>query len=317
MMKAVILTAYGDVDRLEVQDVPEPTVGPGEVKVRVAAASINPIDWHIRSGALKTPIPVDLPSMMGRDASGVVVEVGPGVRSLAQGMRVMGFVMGANERIVNVGVVGFRMGSYAQFVVAKAEAWAELPAGLDLVDAAALPLVSLTGSQLVNEVVQPRSGDTLLVTGAVGGVGRAAVFTARSLGAKVWAGVRRARMQEAAMLGVDGILALDDMDLDAVPMFDAIADTVGGETVHRLLGKVKPGGTIGSVLEPPAGARERGFVVRSMYVHYDPIRLAEIGQAAQAGTFAVPVARRFPLAEVRAAQKLAEKGVSGKVLLTL
>lgn len=299
-MRAIVLTGYGGVDKLELRDLPEPKVGPGEVKVRVAGASINPIDWKIRSGAFKERMPLEFPTIIGRDASGEVVEVGAGVSELKSGVRVMGLVMGA----------------YAERVVAKTEAWAELPAQLDLVDAAALPLVSLTGSQLIEEAVDPRAGDTVLVTGAVGGVGRAAVFTAKSCGVKVWAGVRRAQKAEAAKLGVDGVVALDDdAEMDRIPRLDGIADTVGGETIRKLLARVKPGGAIGSVLGAPAGAKERGLVVHGMYVHPDPKRLAEIGRVVEAGKFVIPIAKRFPLAEVREAQKFAESGASGKVIL--
>jgi NADPH:quinone reductase-like Zn-dependent oxidoreductase len=111
----------------------------------------------------------------------------------------------------------------------------------------------------------------VLVTGAVGSVGRAAVSNAKSRGVKVWAGVRRAQKEEAAKLGVDGAVALDDdAEVDRIPPLDGIADTVGGETIWKLLARVKPGGAIGSVLGAPAGAKERGLVVRGMYVHPAP-----------------------------------------------
>lgn len=226
-MRAVLLTDYGDVDKLELRDVPEPKAGPGELKVRVAGASVNPIDWKLRSGAAKGRMPLTLPAILGRDASGEVVEVGAQGTAFRVGDRVLGLVMGA----------------YAEYVVAKDEAWAPLPASMDIVDAAAIPLVALTGSQLIEDAVRPNSGDVVLVTGAVGGVGHAAVFTAKTRGARVWAGVRRTQKEEAGKLGVDGVVALDDDgDLDRLPKLDAIADTVGGPTTQKLLGKVKPGG---------------------------------------------------------------------------
>jgi NADPH:quinone reductase-like Zn-dependent oxidoreductase len=300
-MKAVVLTAYGDVDKLEVRELPDPKVGPGEIKVRMAGASINPIDWKQRSGALKVFMPLELPAIPGKDASGTVVEVGPGVTAFKVGARVMGRVSGG----------------YAELVVAPADAWAGVPATMNLADAGALPLVLLTGAQLIEEAVNPRAGDRLLITGATGSVGRTAVFVARARGAKVYAGVRSAHRAEAAKLGAEVVVALDDdADIAKLPLLDAIADTVGGDTIKKLLAKVKPGGTVGGVVGEPPGARERGLVARGMLAHSDAKRLGELARAVAAGELIIPIARRFPLADARAAQKLAEAGAGGKVILT-
>src|SRR5262245_59592542 len=108
-MKSVLLTAYGDVDKLEVRDVPEPALGANDVEVCMADASINPVDWKLRSGSLAKWMPLTLPAILGRDASGTVVADGPGVTEFKVGARVMGLVHGA----------------YAELVVAPTEAWAE------------------------------------------------------------------------------------------------------------------------------------------------------------------------------------------------
>lgn len=300
-MKAVVLTGYGDVDKLDPRELPAPRVGPGELSVRVSGASINPIDWKIRKGELRGVMPIELPVILGRDASGEVIEVGPGARGFPIGARVMGYVQGA----------------YAERVVAKAESWAIIPPQIDLIDAAAIPLVGLTGTQLI-DAIDPSAGQTLLVTGAVGSVGRVAVFAARTRGPQVWAGVRRTQKQDAAQLGVDHIVALDDdRELDALPQFDAIADTVGGDTMQKLLSHVRRGGTIGSVLGKPPGAEERGLVVRAIFSHPDPVRLAELGRAVAERRLVIPIARRFPLAQVRAAHQLAERAAGGKVILVV
>jgi NADPH:quinone reductase-like Zn-dependent oxidoreductase len=299
-MKAVLLTAYGDVDKLELREVPDPTPGPNQLAVRMAGASINPIDWKLRSGALVNWLPLTLPAVLGRDASGVVVAVGPGVTEFKVGQRVLGLVNGA----------------YAELVVAATEAWAELPTELDLVDAGALPLVLLTGAQLVEDAVPSRHGEALLVTGALGSVGRVAVFVAKSRGATVWAGVRASQRAEAATLGADGVVALDDeAELAALPALCSIADTVGGETIARLLGKLKPGGVVGSIVGEPAGAKERGFVVRAMLTHPDSKRLAELAQSVADGKLVIPIAKKLPLSAAGQAQALAQKGAGGKVLL--
>ena len=299
-MKAILLTAYGDVDKLEVRDVPEPVPGPNEISVRMVAAGINPVDWKLRSGALAAWMPLELPAILGRDASGTVVAVGPEVTAFKVGARVMG--------LVNRG--------YAEVVVAPVDAWAEVPAELDLIEAGALPLALLTGAQLVEEAVKPRQGDVILVTGALGSVGRAAVYAATLLGAKVWAGVRTKQVDEARRLVAEGVIALDDdAELAKMPELDGIADTVGGETIKRLLGKVKRGGTIGSVVGEPEGAKEQGLVVRSMLAHPDAKRLAQLAEAVAHGKLEIPIAKKLPLAEARMAQTLAQRSVGGKVIL--
>jgi NADPH:quinone reductase-like Zn-dependent oxidoreductase len=212
-------------------------------------------------------------------------------------------------------VLGLVNAAYAQYVVAREDAWAEAPPSLDLADAAVLPLVVLTGAQLIEEAVRPRPGEVVLVTGAVGSVGRAAVYAARTLGAQVVAGVRRKQKEQAHRLNVDLVALNDDAELGRLPRLDAVADTVGGETVQKLLAKVKPGGTIGSVVGEPPGAKERGLAVRAHLTHPHPQRLAALARAVAAGKLLIPIARRMPLAQIREAHRLAEQGAGGKIML--
>jgi NADPH:quinone reductase-like Zn-dependent oxidoreductase len=300
-MKAVVLTAYGDVDKLELRDVPDPHAGPNALVVRMAGAGINPIDWKMRSGAARGRYPVDFPGILGRDASGVVVEVGEGVSSFTVGDRVLGLVHGA----------------YAELVAAPVDAWARIPEGLDLVDAGALPLVLLTGAQLAEDGMSATRGEVVLVTGATGGVGRAAVHGAKARGATVWAGVRASQRAEAATLGAEGVVALDDdAEIANLPLLDAVADTVGGEVIQKLYGKIRAGGTIGSVLGEPPGAKERGFVVHAFMAHPDAATLVRYTAAVASGLLVIPIAKRLPLAQAAEAQDFAEKRhPPGKVLL--
>lgn len=298
-MRAVLLTDYGDVDKLELRTVPEPDIGPGEIKVKLVASSVNPIDWKVRRGGYRK---LELPAILGKDAAGEVVSVGAGVTAFRVGTRVLGLVNHA----------------YAEFVVDKENAWAEAPSPMDLVDAAALPLVVLTGAQLIEEVVRPRPGSVVLVTGAVGSVGRAAVFAARARGAEVLAGVRRKQKEAAASLNVDVVAIDDDAEIERLPLLDSIADTIGGETLRKLLAKVRKGGTVGSVLGQPAGVKERGLTGRGHLTHPDGKRLAELAQAVAAGQLVIPIAERMPLEQVREAQTLAERGAAGgKVVLRM
>jgi NADPH:quinone reductase-like Zn-dependent oxidoreductase len=300
-MKAAVLIGFGGVDQLEVREMPEPNTGPNQVKVRVVATSINPIDWKLRAGAKRPGMELELPAILGRDASGEVVEVGAGVTRVRVGARVIGLVMGG----------------YGERVVADENAWAELPESLDFVDAAAIPLVALTGSQLVDVGVRPRAGDVVLVTGALGSVGRSAVFTAKTRGARVWAGVRAKQRAAALELGVDGVVVLDEDPIGETPTFDAIADTVGGPPTQKLLDRIRGGGSIGTVVGEPPGARDRGLEVRQVWAHPDPDRLGAMARAVADGTLVLPIAKRFALAEIREAQQFAEHGAGGKVIVQM
>jgi NADPH:quinone reductase-like Zn-dependent oxidoreductase len=301
-MQAALLTAYGDVDKLQLSDVPQPKLGPRDVKVRVAAASINPVDYKTRRGDLRSWLPLELPAILGRDVSGQVVEVGSEVSEFRVGDRVMGLV---------------REG-YAEFAAGPVEAFAKLPDGLDPVEAAVLPLAGLTGAQLVEEAVNVKAGDIVLVTGALGSVGRVAVFAAKRRGAKVIAGVRARQREQAASLEAYQVVALDvPKEVDQLPALDAIADTVGGHVIEALLKKLKSGGVIGSVLGEPRGARQRDVVVHTMMTHPDPKRLEELGSAVARHELNLPVDQRYSLTDVRAAQRRAESPGVGKVLLVV
>ncbi len=225
-MKAVVLHEYGGPEKLKYEDVADPVAGEGEVLVRQAATSINPIDWKMRSGAAKERYPLEFPAILGRDIAGVIKAVGPGVTGFAPG-----------DKVIALG-----MKTYAELVVVKAAYLARLPKGMDLVEAAALPLVAQTGEQLMRLGVNPQQGQTVLVSGAPGGVGRTAVWVAQKGGAKVIAGVRRKQLKDAGELKADEVVALDDEEAMAKLGFvDAVADTVGGESGADAVGEGEAG----------------------------------------------------------------------------
>ena len=301
-MKAIVLHEYGGPEKLKYEDVEDPKPGPGEVLVHVAAASINPIDWKMRSGEAKSRFPVEFPAILGRDVSGVVREVGDGVTGFEPGDKVFSLAWK----------------TYAELCVIKAAELAKVPEGIELVHAAALPLVTLTGEQLIRIGTGIQSGQTILVTGALGGVGRSAVFTARQAGAKVIAGVRAKQLEEAKSLGADQVLAIDDDEaLDKLGLLDAVADAVGHETAEKLLGKVTPGGIFASVLGPPANAALHPQVkVVPVVCKPDPERMVNLAEAVRDKRLTIPIDRILPLAEAAEGQRAAEKGGIGKVLLT-
>jgi NADPH:quinone reductase-like Zn-dependent oxidoreductase len=298
VMKAAVLTRYGDVDALELREVEDPHPKSAEVKVHVAASSLNALDLKILSGAVKEWFPQKFPSILGFDASGEVVELGAGVSGLSIGDRVFGQMRH----------------SLAEYATAPASALARIPLGLALVDAAAIPVVGLTGAQLI-ETIQPGRGDRVLVTGALGSVGRVAVHVARKAGASVVAGVRGERAKEARALGADEVLALDDpAAVEHVALLSGIADTVGGETTRRLLPRLRPGGVLASAVGAPSSGAEH-VTVKAISSHADGRLLVELGQEISRGELVLPVAGRFPLAQVREAFRRAGEG-AGKVLVT-
>src|SRR5271157_4331691 len=141
--------------------------------------------------------------------------------------------------------------TYAELCVVKAAILAKVPKGLDLIQAAALPLVTTTGNQLLS-ATGIKEGQTVMVVGAVGSVGRSAVFTAKERGASVIAGVLKSQMGEAKTVGADQVAATDDDTAIAnLPPLDAVADTVGGRTGEQLIAKVKPRGVYASVVGAP------------------------------------------------------------------
>jgi NADPH:quinone reductase-like Zn-dependent oxidoreductase len=300
-MKAVRLHAYGGIDQLHYEDVPTPEPGPDEVLVQVAATSINPIDWKMRSGAAKDRMPIQFPAILGRDVAGTVVRLGANVRTFEISQRVMGVVKG----------------SYAEYLVAKASDLTVIPDGLELEDSAALPLVVTTGGQLIHHM-KPGRGDVVLVTGALGGVGRAAVFAAKERGAKVIAGVRYDQKKDAASLHTDTVVAIDDdEEIASLPKLDAIADTVNHETIAKLIPRLREKGTLGSVLGEPQAAKGRDIHVKAFMAVPDASLLRHMADAVRDRMLFIPIARRMKLQEAGDAQLLAEKGsLGGKILLT-
>ena len=243
-MKAVVVHQYGGPEVLKFEDYPDPVPGTGEVLVRVAASSVNPIDYKRRAGLTQDFYPMQFPGLIGVDLAGTVVKIGPGVEGFSAGDEV--FAMADN--------------TYAELCVVKAAALAKVPKGLDLIQAAALPLVTVTGNQLM-AATGIKAGQTVLVVGAAGNVGRSAVFTAKQRGATVIAGVLKKQMDEAKTLGADRAVATDDDNsMASLPLLDAVADAVGGRTAEKLIAKVKPGGAFASVIEVPKNAEKHPSV---------------------------------------------------------
>jgi len=299
-MKAIVVHQYGGPEVLKFEDYPDPVPGPGEVLVRVAASSVNPIDYKRRAGLTKDFYPMKFPGLIGIDVAGTVVKLGPGVADFAVGDRV--FAMADN--------------AYAELCVVKAAVLAKVPQGLDLIQAAALPLVTVTGNQLL-VATGIKAGQTVLVAGAAGNVGRSAVFTAKDRGATVIAGVLKRQTDEAKTIGADRVVATDDDTAIAnLPPLDAVADTVDGATGQKLIARIKPGGVFASVLGLPQNAAQYPSVkVVHVFSKFDRKTLEYMAEAVRDGKLVIPIAEKLPLRDAAEAQATAEKGGIGKILL--
>ncbi|HLW87707.1 MAG TPA: zinc-binding dehydrogenase, partial [Terriglobales bacterium] len=229
-----------------------------------------------------------------------VVKIGPGVEGFSAGDKV--FAMADN--------------TYAELCVVKAASLAKVPEGLDLVQAAALPLVTTTGNQLISATGM-KAGQTVLVVGAAGNVGRSALFTAKQRGAVVIAGVLKSQMDEAKTVGADQLVATnDDNAIANLPMLDVVADTVNGKTAEKLIAKVKPGGVFASVLGAPQNAAKYPSVkVVPVFSKFDRKTLEFMAEAVRDGKLVIPISQKLPLSEAAEAQATAEKGGVGKILL--
>jgi NADPH:quinone reductase-like Zn-dependent oxidoreductase len=299
-MKAIVVHQYGGPEVLKFEDYPDPAPGAGEVLVRVAAASVNPIDYKRRAGLTKDFYPIHFPGLIGVDIAGTVVKVGPGVQEFSVGDQV--FAMADN--------------TYAQLCAINAAVLAKIPKGLDLIQAAALPLVTVTGNQL-SSGTGIKAGQTVIVVGAAGGVGRSAVFTAKERGAMVIAGVLKSQMDDVKTIGADQAVATDDDTAIAnLPPLDAVADTVGGRTAEKLIARVKPGGVFATVLGALQNAAKYPSVkMVTVFSKFDRKTLEFMAEAARDGKLVIPISRKLPLSKAAEAQAAAEKGGIGKILL--
>jgi NADPH:quinone reductase-like Zn-dependent oxidoreductase len=302
-MKAAVLNEYGGPEKLKFEEnVPDPLTGANTVLIAATAASVNPIDWKLRSGMLQKNVLLSFPAILGRDVSGIVRQVGANVKHFKPGDRVLALT---NK-------------TYAELVAVDDSDVTHLPDGVDLADAAAIPLISLTGDQLVRLATNVQKGQVVLVTGALGSVGRAAVHTAKKLGAQVIAGVRGKELDDARALGVSGVLAIDDdQAIENFPLVDAIADTVGGDVASKLIARVKPGGSFGYATMLPEGASAKNPTVKTERVNAkpDPSKVREFADDVRDGKFVLPIGRRLPLRDAAEAHALGEKGGIGKILL--
>ncbi|MEV6539041.1 NADP-dependent oxidoreductase [Streptomyces sp. NPDC051665] len=312
-MKAVRFHQYGDPDVLRYEDVEQPVPGAGQVRVRVAATSFNPVDANIRAGFMQGPIPVTLPHTPGIDVAGTVDALGEGVTGIQVGDQVIGFLPMAGP------------GAAAEYVVAPAEALTPAPKSVALPDAAALPLVGLTAWQALFEHAELTAGQRVLINGAGGAVGGYAVQLAEQAGAHVIATAGPRSSQRVTAAGADEVI--DHTTADVVAAVSRPVDVVLNlapvepAQLAALLGLIRPGGVLvnTTVWMPAPTDEERGVRGIDLFVRSDAEQLSHLVELVDQGELRVDVARRVPLAELPALHAdAAAAGAlpSGKVVVT-
>jgi NADPH:quinone reductase-like Zn-dependent oxidoreductase len=328
-MRAVRIHRYGPPEVLQIEDVPEPRPGPRDLRVRIRATSVNPIDWKIRAGGQRGVIWYSLPWILGLDFSGEVVEVGSKVRGFAVGDEVFG---SPTHR---------RPGTYAEQFLVDERLVARKPARLSHTEAAALPLAGLTAWQALVKTCEVKAGDRVLIHAAAGGVGTLAIQIAKARGAWVAGTASAGNHALLRELGVD--LAIDyhtERFEDVAGPIDVVLDSVGGETRARSLAMLKPGARIASIAAGLPKYTERsgpflgalqvvlevvGFTIgprlrgiRAAHVTRWPSGpdTAAMAELVESGQLRPIIDRVLPLSEIVEAHRYSETGrARGKIVL--
>lgn len=303
----MLVTDTGETGVLEERWIERPTPGIGEVRVRVAAAGVNPVDVGVRRGS---PLGRPVPFVPGWDVSGVVDAVGPGVTIHRPGDPVFGMLPFPRG-----------MGAYAEYAVAPARALVRKPERLTHVQAAALPLAGLTAWQSLVDTAGVGADSRVAITAAAGGVGHLAVQIAVARGAEVVAVASAHHAEYLRALGVSRLIDARSADFATeLRDLDAVLDCVGGDYPLRAIPTLSPGGTLvtlapQSVAAASAAAAERGVRAVGLFVESDGEGMRRLAALSDSGELVPTIAAERPLADAAAAQ-LAPHG-SGKVVLTV
>lgn len=308
-MKAFLLDRYGKEQALRVGDLPEPALNADDVLVEVHAAGLNPLDARIRDGAFKPILPYRPPFVLGHDLAGVVVRVGPNVRTFKPGDEVYGRPRDG------------RIGTLAERIAVDAADLALKPRSLDMVEAASVPLAALTAWQVLVERGELKTGQKVFIQAGSGGVGVFAIQLARHLGAEVATTTSTANVDLVAGLGADHVIDYRKQQFeDVLSGYDLVLNSLDGETLEKSLGVLRPGGKLVSISGPPdpafakaaglswglrlalglmsrkvrAAAARRGVGYAFLFMHADGARLAQIADLIDAGALKPVVDRVFP-----------------------
>jgi NADPH:quinone reductase-like Zn-dependent oxidoreductase len=308
-MKAVRIHSYGGPQVLVEENAPMPKPSSGEVLIEVHAAGVNPIDWKVREGYAKEWLRHKLPLILGWDVSGVIKELGSGVKGFKKGDEVYGKLDTGRD------------GAYAEYAVSNTENIALKPRTLDHVHAAAIPIAALTAWQSLFDLANLSAGQTVLIHAAAGGVGHFAVQFSKWKGARV-IGTASARNEEfVKKLGADMVIDYTTKIFeDEVSGVDCVLDTQGGEVLNRSLRVLKKGGIVVSTLSEPSADDLARYGVRSSHVlaRGDTQQLMQIAELIDTGDIRPVVETVLPLAEASTAHKMSQTGhVRGKIVLKI
>lgn len=305
-MKAIVINTYGNEDVLNYVEVERPEPKADEVLVKVYAAAVNPADWKIRDG-MGEQFGFKLPLILGGDIAGTVEAVGDSVESFEQGDAVYGMTLSSLS------------GGYAEYAVTKADAIALKPESLNFEEAAAIPIAALTAWQAMFDLANLSSGQSILITGASGGVGSMAVQLAKAKGAIVIGTASGKNEQYVRDLGADEFVDYTRQPFEAVVKdVDVVFDTIGNDTQERAFQTLKKGGFLVTSAEALSEekARELGVEAERVFCKPNAQQLAEINRLIDEGKLKIHVETILPLPEVKKAHQLSQSGrTRGKIVL--
>jgi len=303
-MKAAYFMKHGGPEVLQYGEVRDPVARPGEVIVDVYAASVNGADWKTRSGAYRAI--TQFPYIPGRDFSGVVSALGEGVKDQKVGDPVFGVVEQTDEA------------TYAEKVAIKASIVAKIPERLSHIEAAAVGLIGLTAIVSIEDTLQLKQGETILIQGAAGGVASFAVQLAKHIGATVIATASAANHDYVRSLGADRVVDYNAEDFTKVVAgCDAVFDTVGGDVATRSFAVLKPGGRAAFIASggtaPPAPRPD--VVSLRPKVGRDRPHLERIVELVTSGAVRLPEIKVYRLSDAVAAHRISEgRHLRGKLV---
>ncbi|MCX7892971.1 MAG: NADP-dependent oxidoreductase [Burkholderiales bacterium] len=308
-MKAVRIHGYGGPEVLRYEDAPVPAIAPDEVLVEVRCAGVNPIDWQVREGRFKDGLGHRLPLILGWDVAGVVAEAGSAANGFAPG-----------DRVYARAEIG-RDGAYAEYIAVKAHDCARKPERMAFAAAAGVPLAALAAWKALFDEGGLKSGQTVLVHGAAGGVGSFAVQLAKAFHCVVVAATSTANVEMVKALGADRVVDYGHQDFAAtVRDVDVVLDTLGGEMQARSWAVLREGGTLVSLVSPPDPQAAAGRRVAGRYAQAAPdgARLHLIGGMIDAGRLRTVIDTVLPLAQAAAAHGRSASGrARGKIILAV
>ena len=302
-MKAIKIHEFGRPDVLKYEDIPEPQPSPGEIRIRIIAAGVNPMDWKIRSGYISE---LPLPTIMGLDVAGIVDAVGEGEVPFQVGDEVFA-------------KVSIGQGGYAEYTVVNSTQVAQKPKSIGFIESAAIPTAGLAAWQSLFDIAGLDKGQSVLIHGAAGGVGTFAVQFAKWKGAYVIGTASSENAQFLKSIGADEAIDYKNQRFeDVMSNLDVVLDTIGGDTFERSWGILKPGGfLVTTVTSIPDGDPEKyGVRAKTLMTRPDGKELAQIAAIIDEQKIKPIVTTVLPLTDARKAHEMSESHhARGKIVL--